>query len=175
VKALLSVFLLAVTFTAARADDLVLAAQTKLARMGYYDGKADGSWGRQTANAVSRFQEAKDLRVTGELNPATLNALGIKTAPQPKPVPRGVALADIFVGGPYLSAPPEFQVQTVRKAQQNLKLLGFYRGSADGAPNAALTDALRAYQRDNRFKATGRLDKTTLQALDLLTLAPDGN
>jgi peptidoglycan hydrolase-like protein with peptidoglycan-binding domain len=77
------------------------------------------------------------------------------------------------VGGPYLTAPPSFQVSIVKKAQQNLKLLGFYGGSANGAPDAALTDALRAYQKAHRFKASGRLDKTTLQALDLLTLPPE--
>jgi len=60
----------------------------------------------------------------------------------------------------------------VKKAQQNLRLLGFYNGPANGVPTTALSDALRTYQKDNRFKTTGRLDKTTLQALDLLTLAP---
>ena len=169
-KTLLAVFLSLLALSAARADDVVLAAQTKLAQLGYYDGRPDGAWGKQTIAAVSRFQDAKKLRVTGELNIATLNALGIKTPA--KPVSRGVALADIFVGGPYLTAPPAFQVETVKKAQKNLSLLGFYHGPADGAPNTGLTDALRAYQKDNRFKATGRLDKTTLQALDLLTLPP---
>jgi peptidoglycan hydrolase-like protein with peptidoglycan-binding domain len=170
VKTLLAALLLALTIGAARADDVVLAAQTRLARLGYYDGKADGAWGKNTSLAVQRFQAAKKIRVTGELNPATLNALGIKVPEQP--VSRGVALADLFVGGPYLTAPPEFQVQTVKKAQQNLRLLGFYNGPANGVPTTALSDALRTYQKDNRFKTTGRLDKTTLQALDLLTLAP---
>ncbi|MDD5198544.1 MAG: peptidoglycan-binding domain-containing protein [Terrimicrobiaceae bacterium] len=156
------------------ADDLVRAVQTKLTRLGYYDGAADGAWGSQTAAGVRRFQVAQKLRVTGELNPATLNALGIKTQPAPAPVDPAVALADIFVGGPYLNAPPDFQVRTVKKAQQNLKLLGFYNGPANGMPAPALTEALRAYQQANRFKTTGRLDKTTLQALDLLYLSSDG-
>jgi len=156
-----------------QADELLEAVQSKLSRMGYYDGTVDGVWGSQTAAAVRRFQLAKDLRVTGELNPETLAALDIKAKPTATPKPRAAALADLFVGGPYLTAPPEFQVATVRKAQQNLKLLGFYDGPADGKPTVALTEALRAYQKDNRLKATGRLDKTTLQALDLLTLPPD--
>lgn len=180
VKTLLAVFLLALSFAAARADDLVLSVQSSLARQGYYSGDLDGAWGSQTSAAVRRFQIAKELRPTGELNPATLNALGIKQAPPkpqkaPKPEPqisRGKALADLFVGGPYLTAPPPFQIQTVKSAQKNLQLLGFYRGPVDGNPNPALTEALRAYQKDNRFKATGRLDKTTLQALNLLTLPP---
>ncbi len=169
--------LVALSLTAARAGDLVLTAQSSLARQGYYDGAIDGKWGSQTAAAVRRFQIANDLRPTGELNPATLSALGIKTTPartaKPEPqMTRGEALADLFVGGPYLTAPPAFQIQVVKTAQKNLQLLGFYRGPADGVPSPALKDSLRAYQRDSRFKATGRLDKTTLQALDLLTLPP---
>jgi hypothetical protein len=52
-------------------------------------------------------------------------------------------------------------------------VLRFYRGPVNGMPNAALTQALVDYQAANRFKRTGRLDKTTLQALDLLYLSSD--
>jgi peptidoglycan hydrolase-like protein with peptidoglycan-binding domain len=176
VKSLLTAVLLAASILIARADDLTLAVQTRLAKLGYYDGNLDGSWGSQTSTAVRRFQVARELRVTGELNPATLNALGIKQEKPAKAAPkmsRGEALADLFVGGPYLTAQPAFQVQVVRSAQKNLKLLGYYAGPADGVPTAALKDAIRAYQKDHRFKTTGRLDKTTLQALDLLTLPPE--
>jgi peptidoglycan hydrolase-like protein with peptidoglycan-binding domain len=156
VKALLAALLTLAALAVAQADEIVTAVQSRLAKLGYYAGEVDGEWGSQTAAAVRRFQVAKELRVTGELNAATLNALGVK-APPPVPNARAVALADLFV----------------KKAQQNLKLLGFYGGSANGAPDAALTDALRAYQKAHRFKASGRLDKTTLQALDLLTLPPE--
>jgi peptidoglycan hydrolase-like protein with peptidoglycan-binding domain len=172
VKSLLAALLTLAALAVAQADEIVTAVQSRLAKLGYYAGEVDGEWGSQTAAAVRRFQVAKELRVTGELNAATLNALGVK-APPPVPNARAVALADLFVGGPYLTAPPSFQVSIVKKAQQNLKLLGFYGGSANGAPDAALTDALRAYQKAHRFKASGRLDKTTLQALDLLTLPPE--
>jgi peptidoglycan hydrolase-like protein with peptidoglycan-binding domain len=170
VKTLLLALLCLASLTTARANDLVQSVQTKLAKLGYYQGKPDGQWGAQTAAAVRRFQVSKELRVTGELNPATLDALGIEPPPSPKS--KAAALADIFVGGPYLSAPPEFQVSIVKKAQQNLKLLGFYKGPIDGTPDAALTDALRAYQKSNRFRTTGRLDNTTLQALDLFIASP---
>jgi peptidoglycan hydrolase-like protein with peptidoglycan-binding domain len=180
VKTLLAVFLFAASLGIAHADSLTLAAQTKLASLGYYKGDLDGAGGSQTAAAIRRFQVARELRVTGELNPATLNALGIKQEPaklqKTKAAPqmsRAHALADIFVGGPYLTAQPAFQVQVVQAAQKNLKLLGFYAGPIDGAPTPALKDSLRIYQKDHRFKTTGRLDKTTLQALDLLTLAPE--
>lgn len=76
-------------------------------------------------------------------------------------------LANLFVGGPMLAASPEIQVGCVRKAQDALRVLGYYHGPINGMPDANLTYALRAYQKDSRFKATGRLDKITLQGLDI--------
>lgn len=60
-----------------RADPAVLAAQKKLQEMGYYQGRLDGAAGSQTAAAIRRYQVAKKLMVTGELNPQTLDSLGL--------------------------------------------------------------------------------------------------
>jgi peptidoglycan hydrolase-like protein with peptidoglycan-binding domain len=154
------------------ADETTRLVQTELKRQGYYAGAIDGAWGSQTAAAVRRFQLANDLRPTGELNAATLATLGVKdSTPAAAPaVPKYKALAELFSGGPYLNAPPEFQVTIVKKAKENLKLLGYYQGAIDQDPSPDLTDALKRYQKNAKFRATGRLDKTTLQALDLLTL-----
>lgn len=170
-KSLGITFLIALFFLAGTRDVManatVRAVQAELQRTGFYSGEVDGIWGSQSAAAVRRFQLANDLRVTGELNEATLAGLGIRSTA----VPRHKALADLFKGGPYLNAPPEFQVATVRKAKEKLKILGYYRGAINGDPSPDLNAALEAYQRSARFRATGRLDKTTLQALNLLTLA----
>lgn len=80
------------------------------------------------------------------------------------------AIADLFVGGPYLNAPTEFQIRTIKKAQENLRVLGLYSGAIDGRPSPELALALQRYQRTSGFRQTGRLDKTTLQGLDLLYL-----
>jgi peptidoglycan hydrolase-like protein with peptidoglycan-binding domain len=151
----------------AGANDTVLAVQSELKKSGFYAGSADGIWGSQTAAAVRRYQLANDLKVTGELNEATLKSLSI--VPE---VPKYKALADLFKGGPYLNAPPDVQVATVRKAKENLKLLGYYIGPVDENPTPAFTAAIKEYQRSARFKASGRLDKTTLQALNLMNV-PD--
>lgn len=149
-----------------RADEVVRLVQAQLQQAGFYEGKVDGDWGSQTAAAVRRYQLANNLRVTGELNESTLKRMGITPG-----VPKYKALADLFKGGPYLNAPPEFQVATIRKAKENLKLLGYYNGPINGDPSPMLSAALEAYQRSARFRASGRLDKTTLQALNLLTVA----
>jgi peptidoglycan hydrolase-like protein with peptidoglycan-binding domain len=62
-----------------RAGELIRAAQLKLAAMGYYKGTIDGAAGSMTAAAVRRFQVAQKLRVTGELTPETVKALGLHT------------------------------------------------------------------------------------------------
>lgn len=147
------------------ADEIVHAAQAKLSKLGYYSGKADGEMGSRTSAAIRRYQIAENLKVTGELNRQTLQHLGISGK---APTPAYVALADIFKGGPYILAGPEKQIATVRKAQQNLKLLGYYRGPQDGMPNASLVSAVKAWQKNAGFRQTGRFDENTLKGLDLM-------
>lgn len=148
-----------------RADDTIRATQSRLAALGYYNGKIDGQPGSQTSAAIRRFQIAENLKVTGELNKQTLARLGVQGT---APVPAYVALADIFKGGPYISVGPEMQIAAVKQAQKNLALLGYYNGPADGIPNASLTAALKQWQRSAGFRQTGRLDENSLKGLDLM-------
>ncbi|MFZ4115355.1 MAG: peptidoglycan-binding domain-containing protein [Chthoniobacterales bacterium] len=163
----------------------ILPAQQVLSRLGYYSGPMDGSMGSGTSAAIRRFQVANHLRPTGTLTPETGEALGIsspqlrektsnrpqesyRSYSQPTFAPDPKALADIFVGGPLLAASPEIQVATIRRAQQNLKTLGYYAGPINGLPDANLKAALLAYQKDSKFKHSGHLDKITLMGLDIL-------
>jgi len=148
-----------------RADEAVLATQKKLAQLGFYKGEADGQTGSQTSAAIRRYQIAENLKVTGELNRQTLEQLGIKGS---APGPAYVAIADIFKGGPYISSGPEMQVAVIRQAQKNLKLLGYYNGPEDGAPNGALVSALKIWQKSTGFRQTGRFDENSLKGLDLM-------
>jgi hypothetical protein len=56
----------------------VSAVQSELAKLGYYGGAIDGSVGDQTEAALARYQENNDLSVTGTLDTATLQSLGIR-------------------------------------------------------------------------------------------------
>jgi peptidoglycan hydrolase-like protein with peptidoglycan-binding domain len=56
---------------------VVREIQQRLRRQGFYSGGADGVWGPGTQQAVERFQRARGLQVTGDLNPMTLNAMGL--------------------------------------------------------------------------------------------------
>jgi peptidoglycan hydrolase-like protein with peptidoglycan-binding domain len=186
-KALVRLFvLLAFASSVTLADDAILAAQKKLLKLGYYSGTPDGQYGSQTAAAIRRYQVAENLKVTGDLTPQTLKSLGIsapaptpppssktapssaKAAPAAAPVPQYVAIADIFKGGPFITAPTEVQIATIRRAQKNLKLLGYYSGPIDGQATANLSASLKIWQKSAGFRQTGRFDESTLKGLDLM-------
>jgi His-Xaa-Ser repeat protein HxsA len=60
------------------ANAMVSAVQSQLAKLGYYNGAIDGSLGDQTEAALSRYQEDNDLSVTGTVDSATLQSLGLR-------------------------------------------------------------------------------------------------
>ena len=57
----------------------VTAAQQALARAGYSPGDATGTMDAPTHDAVMQFQKARGLRATGDLDSATMSALGLPT------------------------------------------------------------------------------------------------
>lgn len=58
-------------------DSTVTAVQQDLANLGYYKGPVDGLYGRQTRDAVARYQSNQKLAVTGTLTMQTLRSLGV--------------------------------------------------------------------------------------------------
>ena len=60
------------------ADSTVATVQEQLAQQGYYGGEIDGIFGAETRRAVVRYQSDHGLRVTGNLNGDTLQALGLR-------------------------------------------------------------------------------------------------
>ena len=54
----------------------VSVVQSELEKLGYYRGAIDGVEGDETQAALARYQEDKDLSVTGTLTAATLQSLG---------------------------------------------------------------------------------------------------
>jgi peptidoglycan hydrolase-like protein with peptidoglycan-binding domain len=56
----------------------VSAVQSELSKLGYYNGAIDGALGDQTEAAIARYQQDRDLSVTGTMDAATLQSLGIR-------------------------------------------------------------------------------------------------
>jgi peptidoglycan hydrolase-like protein with peptidoglycan-binding domain len=55
----------------------VRALQARLGTLGFYRGAVDGVWGQSTQNAIETFQRGRGLQPNGQLNPATVTALGL--------------------------------------------------------------------------------------------------
>jgi peptidoglycan hydrolase-like protein with peptidoglycan-binding domain len=51
--------------------------QSRLRELNFYRGATDGIWGAETQAAIERFQQGRGLQPNGQLNPATITALGI--------------------------------------------------------------------------------------------------
>jgi hypothetical protein len=60
------------------ANTTVSAVQAELAKLGYYNGTIDGTVGDETEAALARYQQDRDLSVTGTTDAATLQSLGIR-------------------------------------------------------------------------------------------------
>jgi peptidoglycan hydrolase-like protein with peptidoglycan-binding domain len=55
----------------------VRAIQSRLAALGFYRGNVDGVWGQSTQTAIQSFQQGRGLQPNGQINPATVSALGM--------------------------------------------------------------------------------------------------
>ena len=63
-------------------DPTVLAVQTRLTHLGYYNGPVDGIYGPTTRDAVANYQVAANLTVTGTLSAETLKLLALPQVTQ---------------------------------------------------------------------------------------------
>jgi len=59
------------------ADSIIVAAQERLARQGYYRGETDGVLNAEMQKAIRRYQSTNGLRPTGDLDSDTLAVMGL--------------------------------------------------------------------------------------------------
>jgi peptidoglycan hydrolase-like protein with peptidoglycan-binding domain len=130
---------------------VVRRVQQTLAHRGFNAGPVDGQMHAATQTALRQYQKSENLEDTGRLNDRTLAALGIEPEAE---LQRAVA-------------PPVNVAPQVRDAQQRLNQLGYNVGPEDGIMGRATRAALMEFQRTERLPATGRLDRATVDALQL--------
>lgn len=80
----------------------IMQAQVVLDRLGFTPGVVDGNEGLSTRNALSGFQEANDLPVTGRFDEATRQALAKWSR---IPATRVVTIPAEFAAGPFAKLP----------------------------------------------------------------------
>lgn len=82
----------------------VMQAQVVLDRLGFTPGVVDGKIGLSTRNAISGYQEANGLPVTGEMDEVTTKALAQY---QSIPATRVVTIPAEFAAGPFVDVPDD--------------------------------------------------------------------
>ncbi len=116
--------------------------QQALTFLGFYSGPIDGLESPELTAALAAFQASVDLPPTGVFDAATDAALRAALG----------EYADLLT-----SSTLELQIL--------LAELGFYDGPLDGIWTPAVTEAVRALQRDLGVPETGVLDAATVQAV----------
>lgn len=166
---LLGLIIASGAYSSCAASELIREVQADLKKMGFYAGSIDGLSGSQTAAAIRRYQLSKNLKVTGEINRQTLESLGIDKIPRKDPVPElYVALTEALKGSSFSSAPPYEQMLVIRKSQERLMRLKFYRGPINGLPNPDLSKAVRQWRQAHQLGNSPHLDQSALAALGVM-------
>lgn len=135
------------------------AVQDHLRIAGAYNGAADGVWGPDSNAALQRFQASHQLQATGQLNQATVEALGLDPA--------------ALLGIPQAALPPPvrpaetLQPSSVRAIQERLRGLGFYTGAVDGIWGQSTESAVAQFQQNRGLQPNGQLDPTTVSAMGI--------
>ena len=114
--------------------DSVKTLQKRLKELGYYTGSVDGRFGQGTTAAVMAFQLTNNLTVDGKAGPATQRSL----------YNSGSAIS-------YSALRAGDTGSAVRNLQYTLYELGYYDGSIDGDYGQTTTDAVRAFQIQNKL------------------------
>lgn len=150
-------------YTQALSPGATVLIQQRLQQAGVYGGQADGLWGPDSQAALERFQQTRNLQVTGQLNEATVATLGVAPgellATRPMPAPAAASSAAV--------APDILSAAAVRNVQQRLRSLGFYRGAIDGLWGPGTQGAIERFQQGRGLQSTGQVNPATLQALGL--------
>ena len=136
--------------------------QTKLKKLGYYDGTVDSTFGSGTYAAVRAFQKKYNLTADGVAGSETLKKLdsAYKNADSDKD---DGSLRKGATGS------------AVKNVQTKLKKLGFYNAYVDGSYGDTTVAAVKAFQKKYNLTADGVAGSETLKKLDSAYKNADSN
>ncbi len=157
-----------------KSSDIKILEQ-RLARLGYKPGKADGIYGRDTAEAVKKFRaDQRELPDdSGALNKSARASLrrevgALSHAPERRRIAPSKAQTRLDrvtaqqVGPAFKEGA---QGEHVKNLQKHLSAAGFSPKRAGGTFDERTTGALKAFQRKSKLEATGVVNAKTWKAL----------
>ena len=127
----------------------VQALQSALSSRNYYNGELDGSYGSGTQSAVSSYQQAAGLRVTGMAGPTTQRLLYGGTSES----------------GSYSKLEVGSSGTAVRNLQYTLYELKYYDGAITGKYDEATRNAVMNFQQVNGLSVDGVAGQDTQRRL----------
>lgn len=133
----------------------VRTLQQRLIQLGWMQGKATGTFDAATQAAVKAFQKKADLWDDGVAGPGTLKVLYSDKAP--KTSTAASSTGETLEMG--------MEGTAVRALQNQLKKLGYLKGSVDGSFGEATRSAVVAFQQNNGLTADGKAGTATLNKL----------
>lgn len=136
----------------------IVRVQTLLHDRGFYTGPISGILDDDTRAALRSYQEEMKLDMSGAIDSATLNALGIVVTPATVIAPVAIRTHRVMALG---------SVDSVMLAQQILRDRGYYKGKINGRLNDETRDAIENFQEDHNLKETRRLDEPTARMLGI--------
>lgn len=148
-------------------------AQTMLKTSNLYSGEPSGSLDETTRASIRGYQKMHNLRVTGTLNRATLEKMGIELTESQKAIPVSESAAASGSGAAADdSGKPKRTIfratkEQIADAQQILKSGNMYSGEATGKLDEDTRAALKKYQEANGLKVTGTLNQATLEKMGI--------
>ena len=157
----------------------VRVMQTALIKLGYLSGSADGSFGRQTLDAVTAFQRANGLNPDGVAGHMTLSLLysmmdnggsGSGTV-QPPSGSQNTGSSSTGTGvfsGNYETMRPGARGARVKVLQNALNQLGYSVGSVDGVYGSGTQRAVTSFQKAQKLTADGIAGRATLTRIEAL-------
>jgi peptidoglycan hydrolase-like protein with peptidoglycan-binding domain len=141
--------------------ELVRDIQTELKARGYNAGEADGKMRDDTKAAISAYEKAEGLPVTGKPSDQLLARLLLgqpsKTAATGSVAPAPQAPRTVVIDN------------TIKSVQQVLADLGYDPGPADGAMGASTRTAIEAFQKDRKIAQDGQITPSLLREIKRVT------
>ena len=126
--------------------------QTRLKELGYYKSTIDSEYGSGTASAVKAFQKKNGLTQTGIADATTLKKVYSSSA---------VSATEKEDTTTYTTLKSGSTGDAVKKLQQRLKELGYYKNAIDSQYGSGMVTAVRSFQKKNGLTQTGIADADT--------------